>query len=52
MVLRREKIYRPRQTCFQQYDDIEFFQRFRLIKPTVLALLHQIEPLISFPTNR
>lgn len=52
MVLRRGKIYRTRQQYFEKYDDIEFFNRFRLTKPTVLALLQQIAPLISFPTNR
>ncbi|KAK5650446.1 hypothetical protein RI129_001475 [Pyrocoelia pectoralis] len=52
IVLRRQKIYRPRTQYLTEYDDVEFFDRFRLTKPTVLALLQQIVAELDSPTNR
>lgn len=52
LFLRREKIYKPRINHFTQYDDIEFFERFRLTKPTFMHLLHSIADNIRLPTNR
>lgn len=52
LFLRREKVYKPRINHFVEYDDIEFFERFRLTKPTFQHLLHAIEDNIRLPTNR
>lgn len=51
-VIRRPKLYRNREACFAKYDDISFFERFRLTKPTVLLLLQQIIHFLAMPTNR
>ncbi|XP_023312542.1 putative nuclease HARBI1 [Anoplophora glabripennis] len=40
---------RPRVDLFQVYDNLQFFQRFRLTKETVLDLLPLIEPYLEFP---
>lgn len=50
--LRRTKLYRSRKNRFEEYDDVDFFVRFRLTKRTVELVLHQIENLIKLPTNR
>ncbi|KAJ8911003.1 hypothetical protein NQ315_011268 [Exocentrus adspersus] len=50
--VRRRKLYRQRRPCFDMYDDLEFFDRFRLTKNTVENLLQQIEGMIALPTNR
>ncbi|XP_030749237.1 putative nuclease HARBI1 [Sitophilus oryzae] len=34
--VRRRKIYRDRQNYYELYDDLDFFCRFRLTKPTVM----------------
>ncbi|KAB0805305.1 hypothetical protein PPYR_02275 [Photinus pyralis] len=52
IMLRRPKIYRERKNHFQNYDDLDFFDRFRLTKRTVVSILNQIEPQIALPTNR
>lgn len=52
MCLRRPKIYRRREQHFSSLDDIEFFDRFRLTKRSVLCLLQQIASSLSFPSNR
>ncbi|XP_044744219.1 uncharacterized protein LOC123306321 [Coccinella septempunctata] len=49
--IRRKKVYRKR-VDLQKYDDIDFFDRFRLKKETVLHLLQEIEDAIKMPTNR
>lgn len=50
--VRRRKIYRDRQNYYELYDDLDFFCRFRLTKPTVMQVLGEIEPQIRLPTNR
>jgi hypothetical protein len=52
IVLRRPKIYRKRKHYFQLYDELDFFDRFRLRKATTQFLLQQIEHMIQLPTNR
>ncbi|XP_018572749.1 putative nuclease HARBI1 [Anoplophora glabripennis] len=52
IVIRRPKLYRKRVDCFEKYDDLNFFQRFRLRKTTVLSLLQEIEDVIKLPTQR
>ncbi|KAK4882517.1 hypothetical protein RN001_005836 [Aquatica leii] len=44
------KIY-DRSNYFQDMDNLTFFQRFRLTKPTVLTVLDQIEHRLEFPTD-
>jgi hypothetical protein len=29
--VRRQKLYRNREDCFEKFDEVEFFERFRLI---------------------
>ncbi|KAF5306683.1 hypothetical protein FQR65_LT07238 [Abscondita terminalis] len=50
--IRRVKGFWTRENCIEKYDDIEFFERFSLTKPTVEFLLTTIIHLLSFPTNR
>lgn len=50
--VRRRKIYRQRVNHFEKYDDFDFFDRFRITKPTFSALLESIEDVIATPTNR
>lgn len=52
IVLRRRKLYRKRKNRFDGYDEIDFFDRFRLTKPTALFLYQLIEHIIVLPTNR
>lgn len=44
----------PRRVCnrhnyFESFDDLTFFQRFRVTKPTALQILNEIEADIEFP---
>jgi hypothetical protein len=50
--LRRRKLYRTRKNRLDEYDDLDFFERFRLTKPTTLNLLEQIEHLLRPRSNR
>lgn len=50
--VRRRKIYRERVNNLEKYDDLDFFTRFRITKPTFHTLLEAIEHLIATPTNR
>lgn len=36
----------------EKYDNLDFFSRFRIIKPTVHTLSEAIEHLLVAPTNR
>lgn len=49
---RRRKIYRKRPNYFNDFDEIDFFRRYRLSKSTVLYLLEKIEHFLEFPDNR
>lgn len=44
------KIY-ERSNPFFEFDDLEFFRRFRLSKNTVLQFLPEIEEFLEFPSN-
>lgn len=50
--IRRPKIFRRRPNYFDELDDLDFFSKFRLSKPTVEMIVDQIEDTISYPTNR
>lgn len=52
IVVRRPKIYPKRKDYVHEYDELDFFDRFRLTKATVINLLEKIENLIVLPTNR
>lgn len=41
-----------RSNYFDNMDNLTFFRRFRLTKPTVLNILEQIEDHLEFPDNR
>ncbi|CAK1582627.1 unnamed protein product [Parnassius mnemosyne] len=49
---RRPKIYRKRPNYFNDFDEIDFFRRYRLSKSTVIYLLEKIEHILEFPDNR
>ncbi|KAK9751491.1 hypothetical protein QE152_g4954 [Popillia japonica] len=49
---RRPKRYFDRVNYFDEYDDQEFFSRFRLQKNTCLLLLQEIEDATKSPTNQ
>ncbi|GLV46575.1 uncharacterized protein CBL_20880, partial [Carabus blaptoides fortunei] len=49
---RRAKILRERKNHFEEWDEIDFLNRFRLSKDTVRRVLEQIKNAISNPTNR
>lgn len=49
---RRERNVRPRPDHFAQWDEIDFYMRFRLMKPTVMELLGQIGMHLATPTDR
>lgn len=40
-----------RENYFQSMDDLSFFRRFRLRKPTVLQVLQEIEHLLEFDND-
>ncbi|KAH1024878.1 hypothetical protein HUJ05_009713, partial [Dendroctonus ponderosae] len=44
------KIY-DRAEPYLNLDNLSFFRKFRLTKPTVLNLLYEIEPLLEFPND-
>lgn len=43
---------RERIDHFNYWDDVEFFNRFRLSKQSVLVVLNEIEGQIANPTDR
>lgn len=49
---RRPKIVRLRPNFFEEYDNKDFFDRFRLTKPTVESIWEELEDILSYPTNR
>jgi hypothetical protein len=49
---RRPRVVKPRIQHFDVLDDVEFFVRFRLSKPTVLGLLVRIENRLEHKTDR
>lgn len=49
---RRPYTIKNKPNNFQVWDDVEFFQRFRLKKNTVLELLHEIEDRLLIFWNR
>jgi len=46
------KKYRVRTNYLEEYNDREFFDRFRFTKDFVVAICEQIEDVIAPPTNR
>jgi hypothetical protein len=49
---RRPKTIRFRPNHFEEWDQKDFFCRFRLCSRTVERLLEEIEEAISYQTNR
>jgi hypothetical protein len=49
---RRPKTIRFRPNHFEEWDQKDFFSRFRLSSRKVERLLEKIEEAISYPTNR
>uniref|UniRef100_A0A6P7GTK7 Uncharacterized protein LOC114324683 n=1 Tax=Diabrotica virgifera virgifera TaxID=50390 RepID=A0A6P7GTK7_DIAVI len=47
---RRVPRFHNRRYQYNYWDDVDFFRRFRLLKPTVLSLLEQIDGEIRSPT--
>ncbi|VEN53564.1 unnamed protein product, partial [Callosobruchus maculatus] len=51
-VIRKAKVYRIRENNLDKFDELEFFQRFRIRKRTFLVLLEKIKDNIEPTTNR
>nr|CAI5843090.1 unnamed protein product [Callosobruchus analis] len=51
-ISRKTKVYRNREDLFDKFDELEFFQRFRLTKRTCKVLLDQIQAHIQPMINR
>lgn len=49
---RQRKVFRNRPDHMNQWGEQEFIDRFRISKDSAMRILHEIEPLISYPTNR
>lgn len=49
---RRDRVFRPRMNYFDEYDEHEFFCRFRLTPRTVENLLQEVGEVIAHPTQR
>lgn len=49
---RKAKIIRPRTDHFQEWDESEFFMRFRITKLTALNLLDEINDKLEYTTDR
>ena len=45
------RIY-DRSNYFRELDNLTFFRRFRLTKPTVLNILEEIEDNLEYPDDR
>lgn len=52
IVFRRPRILHQRVNHMNQWDDLDFFNRFRLSKHTVHILVNQIEEEIQHQTER
>ncbi|KAK9687364.1 DDE superfamily endonuclease [Popillia japonica] len=52
LFLRRPKIYNIKKNYLEIYDELDFFQRFRITKDTFRTLFAKIENLIRPATNR
>lgn len=51
-ILARPKIIRPRTNFWEEYDQKDFFDRFRLSPRTVEMITEEISDLIKHPTDR
>jgi len=49
---RQRRLFRPRRNYFEEYNQYEFFCRFRLRPRTVENILEEIGDIISHPTDR
>lgn len=50
--VRRPKTIRYRRNHYEEWDEVDFFARFRLSKRCVANVLEQIEETITYPTLR
>ncbi|XP_074029448.1 uncharacterized protein [Leptinotarsa decemlineata] len=51
-VVRHPKLIRPRTDFFEEYDQKDFFDRFRLTRRTTEPIVEEIRDLIDSPTER
>ncbi|KAK9728102.1 DDE superfamily endonuclease [Popillia japonica] len=51
LFIRKTKVYQRRSNYMEKYNELAFFERFRLTKDSVMALLDQIVHVSSLPTN-
>lgn len=52
VVLRRPRTLHQRPDHINYWDDLDFFNRFRLTKNTVQILVNEIQEQIRYPTER
>ncbi|CAH1988967.1 unnamed protein product [Acanthoscelides obtectus] len=50
--IRRPRVLRDRTDYFEQYDEMDFFRRFRMNKNTALFVLDQIEHQLAYADYR
>lgn len=48
----RPRVYRERPDFFTQYDDKDFFVRYRLSKDSVIFVLQKLEHILEYPDDR
>lgn len=48
----RPRLVRTRPNFFEQYDEVDFFKRYRMHKSTALWVLDQIDEELEYTSNR
>lgn len=48
----KPRLVRPRPDWFQNYDEMDFFKRYRMGKNTALWILHQIAEDLEYTSDR
>lgn len=52
VLMRRPKTFRPRNPPLETWDDVDFCQRYRLTKETVMWIDSEIGNYLKSPTSR
>ncbi|XP_065943334.1 putative nuclease HARBI1 [Magallana gigas] len=50
--LRRQRIFRDRQSPLDAYDDLEIIQRFRLDRQSIISIIDLVKDRLDRPTQR
>lgn len=52
VLMRRPKVFRPRNSPLDHWDDVDFLKRYRLSKETVVWIIEQIGAEFQTSTTR